>query len=425
MYTYDNLGRLKTVSEDGDLVESYAYDLNGNRTTSLNSGGLFDGTFDDQDRMQSYGDVAYTYSANGELAYKIDATGAGTTGYTYDALGNLRQVALPSGNVIEYVVDPLGRRVGKKVNGVLTQGWIWRSALQPVAELDGAGNVTRRFVYAGGGNVPAYMIAATGEVYRILTDHLGSVRLVVDVATGAVAQRMTYDAWGRVLEDTNPGFQPFGFAGGLYDPETGLVRFGARDYDAETGRWTSRDPIGLRGGVNVYGYGSADPVNHSDPRGLDDWKIGWDMVQGATETALKVGAAAAPTATAVTAGGLGAGTVAVAAGGVGLVALLGLGVLDFIGTFGGGATAGPGPDVFPVDVEEGYRIRDDEPWGGPDGGPECGPFRKPWKPDTIPDPCAEARASCDFRCAFNPDGSPATIGQYQVCFSTCMASVGC
>ncbi|MFO0613184.1 MAG: RHS repeat-associated core domain-containing protein [Polyangiaceae bacterium] len=267
-YTYDNLGRLTQVTDDGDVVESYAYDLNGNRTSSVNSGGVFAGTFDDQDRMTSYGDVAFTYAANGELAYKIDAAGAGTTGYTYDALGNLRQVALPSGSVIEYVVDAVGRRVGKKINAVLTQGWIWRSALQPVAEVDGAGNVVARFVYADGGNVPAYMIASDGSTYRLLTDHLGSVRLVVDVATGVVAQRMTYDAWGRVLEDTNPGFQPFGFAGGLYDADTGLVRFGARDYDAETGRWTSRDPIGLSGGVNVYGYVDADPINDRDEAGL-------------------------------------------------------------------------------------------------------------------------------------------------------------
>jgi hypothetical protein len=43
-----------------------------------------------------------------------------------------------------------------------------------------------------------------------------------------------YDEFGRVLSNTNPGFQPFGFAGGIYEVDTGLVRFGARDYDAVT-----------------------------------------------------------------------------------------------------------------------------------------------------------------------------------------------
>jgi RHS repeat-associated protein len=78
-----------------------------------------------------------------------------------------------------------------------------------------------------------------------------------------------YDAFGKVLQDTNPGFQPFGYAGGLYDQHTGLVRFGARDYDAETGRWTSKDPIGFGGGVNHYLYAEASPIANYDPLGLD------------------------------------------------------------------------------------------------------------------------------------------------------------
>ncbi len=63
---------------------------------------------------------------------------------------------------------------------------------------------------------------------------------------------------------------PFGFAGGLYDPDTGLSRFGYRDYDAYTGKWTAKDPIGFDGGdTNLYGYVLGDPVNFVDPTGLD------------------------------------------------------------------------------------------------------------------------------------------------------------
>ncbi|MFP5459939.1 MAG: RHS repeat domain-containing protein [Bacteriovoracia bacterium] len=59
-------------------------------------------------------------------------------------------------------------------------------------------------------------------------------------------------------------FQGFGFAGGLYDQDTKLVKFGARDYDSRTGRWLSKDPIGFNGGdANLYG-------NFIDPNGLQE-----------------------------------------------------------------------------------------------------------------------------------------------------------
>ncbi len=98
---------------------------------------------------------------------------------------------------------------------------------------------------------------------------MGSVRLVVNTTDGTIAQRIDYDPFGKVVSDTNPGFQPFSFAGGLFDAETGLVRFGARGYDAETGRWTAKDPILFGGGdTNLYGYAHDDPINDLDPTGL-------------------------------------------------------------------------------------------------------------------------------------------------------------
>jgi len=156
------------------------------------------------------------------------------------------------------------------MNGTLVQGFLYSDRLKPIAELDGSNNVVSRFVYAAGINAPAFMIKG-GVTYRILTDHLGSPRLVVDVTTGAVVQRMDYDEFGNVTIDTTPGFQPFGFAGGVYDPDTRLLRFGARDYGAETGRWTAKDPIGFAGGArNLYSYVANDPVNAVDRSGLEE-----------------------------------------------------------------------------------------------------------------------------------------------------------
>jgi RHS repeat-associated protein len=143
-----------------------------------------------------------------------------------------------------------------------------------VAETDGAGNVTALFVYATKGNVPDYILSA-GATYRVFTDHLGSVRMVVDVQSGALLQQIDYDAFGRIIFDSNPGAQPCGFAGGLYDAQTGLTRFGARDYDPEVGRWTSKDPVGFAGGsAGLYSYANNDSVNLVDPTGLDDTELG-------------------------------------------------------------------------------------------------------------------------------------------------------
>ncbi len=218
--------------------------------------------------MLTAGGATYTCTNNGELHQKT--AGTETTVYSYDVRGALVGVDLPNGIAIGYVVDADGRRIGKRVNGVLTKGWLYAGGLAPVAEVDALGQVTATFVYATKGNVPD-VVLRDGTSYRLFTDHLGSVRLVVEATTGALVQQIDYDAFGRILYDSNPGFQPFGFAGGLYDPQTGLTRFGARDYDPEVGRWTSKDPIGFAGGsVGLFEYVGNNPVNLIDPSGLQE-----------------------------------------------------------------------------------------------------------------------------------------------------------
>jgi len=264
-YSYDLAGRLTQVTKNSTTIASYTYDSNSNRLSVTNSGGIINGSYDSQDRLTQYGSATYAYTANGELLSKT--AGGQTTTYQYDALGNLMAVTLPDGTPIDYLVDGNNRRIGKQVNGALVQGFLYEDGLRPIAELNASNNVVSRFVYATHANVPDYMIKGS-VTYRIITDHLGSPRLVIDVATGAVVQRMDYDEFGRVLNDTSPGFQPFGFAGGLYDRDTKLVRFGARDYDVETGRWTAKDPIGFAGGdTNLYGYVRNSPASSIDPEG--------------------------------------------------------------------------------------------------------------------------------------------------------------
>ncbi len=265
-YGYDTAGRLVEVKKNNVVQASYSYDDNGNRLSRTSGAVTQTGTYDAQDRLLTYNGASYSYTDNGEL--KTKTVGAAVTQYDYDVLGNLKKVVLPGGGKIDYLTDGQNRRIGKKVNGSLTQAFLWQGQLQPIAELDGSGNVVSRFVYATGVNVPDYMIKG-GVTYRLIKDHLGSPRLVVDIASNTVAQEMEFDEFGRVIKDTNPGFQPFGFAGGLYDKDTGLVRFGARDYDASIGRWVSKDPILFNGdSSNSFEYVLNDPVNGFDTNGL-------------------------------------------------------------------------------------------------------------------------------------------------------------
>jgi RHS repeat-associated protein len=126
---------------------------------------------------------------------------------------------------------------------------------QGSSTIDTQGRTTQQ--QFGGLNTAGYTYDSRG---RLSTETLGA-------GAGARTYNLSYE-FGVVMNDTNPGFQPFGFAGGLYDKDTGLVRFGARDYDAQTGRWTAKDPILFAGeDTNLYGYVLNDPVNFADANG--------------------------------------------------------------------------------------------------------------------------------------------------------------
>jgi len=105
----------------------------------------------------------------------------------------------------------------------------------PVAELDSADNI--KVLYG-----PGYILK-NDTTYRVITNHLGSVKLIVNAATGEIVQNIDYDEFGNISSLLNENeFTDFAFAGGIYDADTKLVRFGARDYNPEIGRWTAKDP---------------------------------------------------------------------------------------------------------------------------------------------------------------------------------------
>jgi YD repeat-containing protein len=123
------------VGKNGSTTASYAYDANGNRLSRTTPSDTETGTYDNQDRLLTYGTKTYTYTANGELSTKTDTATSLTTQYTYDALGNLNTVLLPDGRRIDYLVDGRNRRVAKKVNGAFTKKFLYGDQLRIAAEL--------------------------------------------------------------------------------------------------------------------------------------------------------------------------------------------------------------------------------------------------------------------------------------------------
>jgi YD repeat-containing protein len=146
-YTYDQVGRLEQVRIDGQVEATYTYADNSNRSSVTDGqGDVVSGTSDDHDRLLFFGPVTYGWTDDGQLQTKT--VGGQTTTFTYDVLGNLVQVDLPDGRTIEYLIDGSGRRVGKRVNGVLERAWLYAGGLSPIAEYDGAGQLVSMFVYA-------------------------------------------------------------------------------------------------------------------------------------------------------------------------------------------------------------------------------------------------------------------------------------
>jgi RHS repeat-associated protein len=124
-----------------------------------------------------------------------------------------------------------------------------------------------------------YALQRGAARFYVATDQIGSPRLVLD-SSGATVREIAYDAFGRVRSDSGGFDLPIGFAGGLADPATGLVRFGYRDYDTMTGRWTAKDPAFFGGSpYNLYSYAGSEPVGTRDPSGLSV-SVCWAGVYG-------------------------------------------------------------------------------------------------------------------------------------------------
>jgi RHS repeat-associated protein len=260
-YAYDPAGQLLDVRRDGTLVERYAYDGDGNRTSREAGAATETVTFDADDRLQARDATAYTYDAAGFL------TGRGADTFIHSGRGELLSATV-GGATVTYGHDGMGRRVTRTEGGATEQYFYGNTAdaLQVTAMRTAAGRLDV-FFYDDAGRL--YAIQRGTERFYVATDQVGSPRVVSD-EDGTVVKEIGYDAYGRVMSDSAPAFVlPIGFAAGLADPGTGLVRFGMRDYDPQAGRWTTPDPLMFAGGErNLYAYAGNSPVAQVDRVGL-------------------------------------------------------------------------------------------------------------------------------------------------------------
>lgn len=216
----------------------------------------------------------YTYDAHGNVATRtVDAA---TQSYSWDSEGSL--LAVTGAATVSYHVDANGRRVARTEGGFVTHQWMYDGQLRIVGEVVYVTPTQptaryRVYGYVGERRLPVVMLEKVGAVettYRLFGDHLGSLRAVVRVSDGKAVQWMRHGPWGEIVDDfVVAGFArvPFGFAAGIYDEATGLVRFGAREYDPRTGRWLSKDAARFGGGENFYAYADGDPVDNVDEGG--------------------------------------------------------------------------------------------------------------------------------------------------------------
>ncbi|MCK5149119.1 choice-of-anchor D domain-containing protein, partial [bacterium] len=283
-YVYDDRSQIKEVqySDDdvfdpNDRIVSYDYDDNGNRINMQ--------VFEDQNIVEN---TYYYYGHENRLLRTIDTVSNLITNYQYDPAGNcIRKTN--SENDIQYSWDEQnlllriqsvdndiwfeynakGIRTAKIINGVRTEYTVEQLSpiFETLEEYDNSGDLLASYTY-GTKRIGRYD-SAISEYEYYLTDALGSTKMLTD-GLGQAVNEYQYDIFGQ---HGNLSFNPYTFAGQYCDAETGLIFLRARYYDPATGRFISKDPMGVSAGLNHYVYCGNNPVNHFDPLGLDSYLI--------------------------------------------------------------------------------------------------------------------------------------------------------
>ena len=289
-FQYDNLDRLNSVI-GSNTSQGYQYDANGNRTQATYGGTAYGNTIAvGSNRLTATAGLApaktMTYDAMGNVL------GDGTNSYTYSARGRMDSAKVGTNAATSYRYNGLGQRTRKTGPTALvasgTNYYVYDEAGRLLGEYDVNGKVIEETVYLGDvpvaaltqtitGIAPSYII--TTNVHYIYADHINTPRVITRASDNKMVWRWdSADAFGMFQPDENPSglgastYNPR-FPGQMFDKETNLHYNYFRDYDPATGRYIQSDPIGLRGGINTYGYVGGNPVSHVDPNGLQAMSI--------------------------------------------------------------------------------------------------------------------------------------------------------
>ncbi|MCL5773486.1 MAG: RHS repeat-associated core domain-containing protein [Firmicutes bacterium] len=227
--------------------------------------------------------VEFSWDSNGNLIQKIDhSQGNAVTSYAYDFENHLTQVTFPDTTTESYKYSGDGLRVSKRrdtgpsgieISYILSGSDVIRETSAVWGNPPPPATPTTDYILAGSmaGPLGLKQPGNPTPIYHYTHgDGQGSVMGLTD-DSGAITDQYQYDAWGSMAFLPNPPpnqtYNPYHYTGQQVDQSTGLYYLRNRYYDAQAGRFTTEDPIGFDGGLNLFTYCDNDPVNSIDPEG--------------------------------------------------------------------------------------------------------------------------------------------------------------